>query len=278
MTGLGIIAGGGELPVAVAQSASESGRSIFILSLNDLADDRLAKFPHEKASPGEAGRILSLFRQHGCSDIVLVGKVARPKWNELKFDATAVRKLPKVMSAALKGDDALLRSFVDILEGEGFRVVGVAEAAPGLLAPVGAVGKHRPSPRDEADIKRGIEVVRTLGACDVGQAVVVCEGLVLAVEAAEGTDAMIARIAGLSETIRGTAEKPRGVLIKARKSTQDGRTDLPVVGPDTVKNVLAVGLAGIAVEAGSSLVVNRQAVVERADGAGLFLFGFSPTA
>lgn len=275
MSGLGIIAGGGELPVAVAQSASESGRKVFVLSLNDLADERLAKFPHESASPGEAGRILSLFRQYGCSDIVLVGKVTRPKWSELKFDATAVRKLPKVMSAALKGDDALLRSFVDILEGEGFRVVGVAEAAPGLLAPAGTIGKHRPSQRDEADIRRGIEVVGALGASDVGQAVVVCEGLVLAVEAAEGTDAMIGRIASLPETIRGNIEKPRGVLIKARKSTQDGRTDLPVVGTETVKNVLAVGLAGIAVQAGAALIVNRQAVVERADATGLFLFGFT---
>jgi hypothetical protein len=271
---LGIIAGGGDLPIAIAESASHAGRDVFVAALLGIADERVTQFAHEWVSLGQTGRTLALFRQHKCENILLAGKVTRPKWNEIKFDATALRKLPKVMAAALQGDDALLRSLVAVLEGEGFRVVGAAEAAPGLLADEGPFGKQRPSAQHEADIAVGIGVVRALGTFDVGQAAVVCDGLVLAVEAAEGTDAMIGRVGTLSENMRGTTKKPRGVLIKARKATQDGRTDLPVIGVQTVHNAAAAGLAGIAVEAGAALIVNRRGIVKAADDAGLFLFGF----
>lgn len=276
MTGLGIIAGGGDLPIAIAESALEAGRNVFVAALLGIADERVGRFHHEWVSLGQTGRTLSLFRQHGCEDILLAGRVVRPKWNDIKFDATALRKLPKVAAAALKGDDALLRSLVDVLEGEGFRVVGAAEAAPGLLSKQGVLGKHRPSTQHEKDIDLGMHVVQALGTFDIGQAAVVCDGLVLAVEAAEGTDAMIARVATLSENIRGTSKKPRGALIKAPKATQDGRTDLPVIGVQTVENASAAGLAGIAVQAAGALIVNRTAVIETADKAGLFLFGFAP--
>jgi hypothetical protein len=273
---LGIIAGGGDLPIAIAESAVEEGRNVFVAALQGIADDRVAQFPHEWVSLGQTGRTLSLFRQHGCEDVLLAGKVIRPKWNEIKFDATALRKLPKVMAAALQGDDALLRSLVAVLEGEGFRVVGTAEAAPGLLSKQGVLGNHHPSAQHETDIAVGVRVVEALGTFDIGQAAVVCDGLVLAVEAAEGTDAMIARVGSLSENIRGTSKRRRGVLIKAPKATQDGRTDLPVIGVQTVQNAASVGLAGIAVQAGAALIVNRKAVIQAADEAGLFLFGFAP--
>lgn len=274
MTPLGIIAGGGDLPIAIADSAMEAGRTVFVAALQGIADKRVSNFPHEWVSLGQTGRTLSLFRQHGCEDILLAGRVVRPKWSEIRFDATALRKLPKVAAAALKGDDALLRSLVDVLEGEGFRVVGAAEAAPGLLSKPGVLGKHRPSAQDETDIVLGMRMVQALGTFDIGQAAVVCDGLVLAVEAAEGTDAMIARVGTLSENIRGTVKKPRGVLVKAPKATQDGRTDLPVIGVQTVQNAAAAGLAGIAVQAAGALIVDRSAVIQAGDEAGLFLFGF----
>lgn len=275
MTALGIIAGGGDLPIAIAESASEAGRNVFVAALQGIADERAERFPHEWVSLGQTGRTLSLFRKHGCEEVLLAGKVVRPKWNEIKFDATALRKLPKVMAAALQGDDALLRSLVAVLEGEGFRVVGAAQAAPGLLSGLGVFGKHAPSAQGQEDIAFGARVVQALGTFDIGQAAVICDGLVLAVEAAEGTDAMIARVGTLSEDIRGTPRKPRGVLIKAPKATQDGRTDLPVIGLQTVQNAAGIGLAGIAIQAGGALIVNRKAVIQSADEAGLFLFGFS---
>jgi hypothetical protein len=278
MNGLGIIAGGGELPVAIADSASRAGRSVYIAALQGSADPDVEKYPHDWVSLGEAGRTLSLLRQHGCAEVVLAGRVSRPKWSDVKVDAKGILKLPKVIAAAARGDDALLRSFVDILESEGFRAVGVAEAAPDLIADVGVLGARRASRDDEADIALAIKVARAMGALDVGQAAVACAGLVLAVEAAEGTDAVITRVGNLPENIRGTSTNRRGVLVKARKPIQDGRTDLPVIGRQTVAGVAAVGLAGIAVEAGAALILNKAAVAEAADRAGIFVLGFPPRA
>jgi DUF1009 family protein len=276
MTGLGIIAGGGELPIAIADCASEAGKSVFIVALQGIADPEVARFAHGWVSLGAIGQMAAVLHQNNCNEVLLAGKVSRPKWSDTSFDAKAMLKLPKIMAAALKGDDALLRCFVDIVESEGFRVVSASQAAPALLASAGVLGQHRPSEQDQADTRQAVQIVRALGALDVGQAAVVCQGLTLAVEAAEGTDAMIARVAELPERLRGSEGRRKGVLVKARKPTQDGKTDLPVIGTQTVANAARVGLSGIAVEAGASLIVNKRAVAEAADKAGLFVFGFEP--
>ncbi len=270
---LGIIAGGGDLPRAIAESARASGRDVFILALNGTTDAWARDFPNEWLSLGEPGRAMKAFRAHGCSDILLAGKVQRPRFADIKLDAKGVLAAPRVLAAALKGDDALLRALVDMFEREGFRVVGAAEAAPDLIARPGVMGRVRPTPENENDIAHALKVARALGALDVGQAAIVCAGLTLAVEAAEGTDAMIARVSALPEHFRGTKAKPRGVLVKAPKPIQDGKTDLPVVGVETVRKAAAVALAGIAVEAGGALIVDRAAVVAEADTLGLFLCG-----
>jgi UDP-2,3-diacylglucosamine hydrolase len=276
MTALGIIAGGGDLPIAVAESAVDAGRPVFVVALRGSADEAIARFPHEWAGIGEVGKTLKLLRDHQCSEITLVGRVARPRFSELKVDAKGLMLLPKVVAAARHGDDALLRTLVSSFEAEGFRTVGVEEAAPGLLAQAGVYGRVQPSADARDDIALGVKVVRTLGALDIGQAAAVCEGLVLAVEAAEGTDAMIARVGMLPEAIRGTPAKRCGVLVKALKPAQDKKTDLPVIGVSTVRNVAAAGLAGIAIEAGRSLVINRRGVIEAADAAGIFVTAFAP--
>jgi len=206
----------------------------------------------------------------------LAGKVDRPKFNEIKLDAKGVMVLPRVVAAARKGDDALLRCMIEMFEQEGFRAVGVAEAAPGLICGEGPLGQLSPGAEHQADIARAFAIVRALGALDVGQAAAVCEGLALAVEAAEGTDAMIARIATLKDNLRGTPEKKRGVLAKALKPTQDAKTDMPVIGTSTVRNAAAAGLAGIALEAGKSLIVDKAAVAAEADRLGLFVCGVTP--
>jgi len=278
MKTLGIIAGEGALPCAVAQSVQDSGDDVFVIGLLGAADDRISNFAHAWASLGEAGKMLRLLREKECKRVLFAGRVARPGFAELKTDAKGILLMPRIVAAASRGDDALLRSLSKILAEEGFSPVGVAEAAPALLAEEGNLGRFKPDGDSMRDIVLGIKTVRTLGALDVGQASVVCAGLVLAVEAAEGTDAMIVRAGGLPQNIRGTPEKRRGVMVKALKPTQDGTTDLPVIGVQTVENAAHAGLAGIAIEAGRSVVVERQRVLQAANSACLFLFGFPQEA
>ena len=151
-----------------------------------------------------------------------------------------------------------------------------AQAAPALVAAEGVLGGIMPDAEHRADIERAFKIVHALGALDVGQAAVVCEGLALSVEAAEGTDAMLLRIPTLRESVRGTSEKKRGVVVKALKPLQDAKTDMPVVGVQTVQNAAAAFLAGIAVEAGAALILDKAAVAAEADRLGLFVVGVKP--
>jgi UDP-2,3-diacylglucosamine hydrolase len=273
MTPLGIIAGGGDLPKAIAESARDGGRSVFVIAFTGSADDWVNAVPHEWVSLGEVSKVIKTLRANGCEDVVLAGKLARPKFSEIKLDAKGMLVAPRIVAAARKGDDALLRAVVDTFAREGFNAIGAHEAAPGLLATAGAMGRVKPSSDDEEDIAAAFKIVRAMGALDIGQAAIVCEGLPLAVEAAEGTDAMIKRVADLPAHFRGTSDKRKGVLAKAPKPIQDRKTDLPVIGVQTVHNAAAVGLAGIAVEAGGALILGKRAVVEEADKLGLFIVG-----
>lgn len=277
MPALGIIAGGGELPLAIAESARASGRDVFVLGLAG-ADEGLSAFPREDVGIGEIGKTLALLKQHGCYEITFAGRVSRPDWSALKVDARGALSLPKVVAAALKGDDALMRVMVGIFEKDGFRVVGTAEAAPDLIATAGIYGRHRPDNQALTDIAQAREVVRRLGELDIGQAAAVADGLVLAVEAAEGTDAMLQRLSQLPKTLRGTEQRRRGVLVKAPKPGQERRVDLPVIGVRTIELAAAGGLAGVAVEAGAALVMRKAKIVEAADRLGLFVMAFDPAA
>jgi DUF1009 family protein len=272
-----LIAGGGELPRAVAEAARAAGRAVFVVPLvGSVTEEWVSQFPHEWLSPGEPGRIIKALQGAGAGEVLLAGKVDRPKFSELKLDAKGMLLLPKAIAAAKQGDDALLRFIVGICEDAGLKAISVAEAAPVLVADEGALGRVAPDAEHSADIIRAFKIVHALGALDVGQAAVVCEGLALAVEAAEGTDAMLARIATLRESLRGSAAKKRGVLVKALKPLQDAKTDMPVVGVQTVRNAAAVFLAGIAVEAGAALILDKTAVAAEADRLGLFVTGIKP--
>jgi len=273
---LGLIAGGGDLPKAVAESARAQGRDVFVVALRGMCGDWASDFPHVAVALGEPGHALKALKNAGAKDVLLVGRVERPKFSELKLDGKGILVLPRVIAAARQGDDALLRMLTGLFEAEGFRAVSVGEAAPGLVVDEGALGRFSPNDDHKADMVRAFAIVRALGALDVGQAAAVCEGVALAVEAAEGTDAMIARITQLRDNLRGTPDKKRGVLVKALKPTQDAKTDMPVIGVETVRRAAEAGLAGIALEAGKSLIVDKRAVAAEADRQGLFVVGVLP--
>ncbi len=268
---LGILAGGGPLPARVAAAARAAGRAVFLVGLEGFAErSLLAPFPHAFARLGAAGRILALLRENACRDLVLVGPVKRPSILDLRPDVEGTRILARIGRAAFAGDDGLLAAVVRVLAEEGFSVIGAHEILTEAVGPRGLLGGVAPDAAAMADIVRGVAVVRALGIADVGQACVVQQGIVLALEAIEGTDAMLARAGTLARP------GPGGVLVKLVKPGQDRRADLPTIGPGTVRAAAAAGLRGIAFEAGGTLLTDRAALVRAAEEAGLFLTGIDP--
>jgi DUF1009 family protein len=264
---LGIIAGGGDLPARLMAVCRAAGRPFFVVALDGHADRQLTDgAPHIWSRLGAAGTMLQALRDAGVTDLVLAGRVRRPSFVELRPDWRAAKLFARIGAKAL-GDDGLLRAVTRELEQEGFRVLAVQDVFAGLLTPVGVFGRIGPDETAQADIDHGIRIARGLGALDVGQAVVVQQGLVLGVEAIEGTDALVERCGPLRRM------GPGGVLVKMCKPQQDGRLDLPTIGPATVEKAAAAGLRGIAAEAGATLTLDRHAVVEAADRLGLFVIG-----
>jgi UDP-2,3-diacylglucosamine hydrolase len=262
--------------VRLAAHLAATGAAFFVARIDGMADATLASHPGAAFGLGEMGARFRALKDAGCDAVTFVGLVRRPDFKTLKLDARAALMLPKVLAGARKGDDALMRAILEEFEREGFRIVGPEVAFAGLLAPKGVLGAHAPDGAAHADIARGAGIAAALGAWDVGQGCVVCDGFVLALEAAEGTDAMLARVAELPAAVRGDAQARRGVLVKRAKPIQDRRIDLPTIGLATLEAAAAAGLAGVAVEAGGALIVDREAVAARADALGLFVFGFDP--
>ncbi|MGE3142541.1 MAG: LpxI family protein [Hyphomonadaceae bacterium] len=273
---LAIIAGGGALPIVLAEACAEQNRPFFVARVAGFADPALDRYEGAAFGPGEMGARNAALKAAGCEQVVLAGVVARPDFSALRFDAHGQALLPKLIAAAGRGDDALLRVLVADFEEAGFQVLGAHEAAPALLIAAGALGAHAPDARAEADIAKAAAIAAALGPWDIGQGLVVCDGLVLAVEAQEGTDRMLERVAALPRTVRGAPDARRGVLLKRPKPQQERRVDLPTIGVETLERAAAAGLAGIAVEAGGALVLAKDALAQRADALGLFVFGFAP--
>ncbi len=276
---LGIIAGGGDLPLHIAKACQDAGQDPFVIGLRGWADEAaLAAYDHDWAGVGEIGRVIKALKAHNCDALTFAGIVKRPNFSTLKLDWKGAQLVPKAIAAAARGDDALLRMVIETFEAEGFAVVGAHDAARQLRAPLGPLGALAPNEAHMRDIALAFRVARALGAHDVGQGCVVCDGLVLALEAQEGTDAMLARVPALPDTVRGSPDARRGVLVKLVKPGQERRIDLPTIGQSTVEGASRAGLAGIVVEAGAALVLERGAIAAAADAAGLFVIGLDVDA
>jgi hypothetical protein len=273
MKKLGLIAGGGSLPVEIAEHCQRSGRPLFVIRLKGFAGDGLSPYAGAEVGLAELGKCFKALRRAKCEAVCLAGNVARPDFSSLMPDLRGLAVLPAAIAAARKGDDALLRMLVAEFEKEGFAVEGAHEVMDDLGLPAGVLGAVQPAEEHAADIAQALDVARAIGRLDAGQAAVVCRGLVLALEAAEGTDALLARVAELPEALRGTADAPLGVLAKAPKPIQETRVDLPTIGPATVEAVARAGLAGIVGEAGRLLVLDRETVIRLADELGVFILG-----
>ena len=267
---LGILAGGGDLPARLASACRGIARDVFVVVFEGISDaSSVENADHAWTRLGAVGRTVELLHAAKVEDVVLAGPIKRPSLRAIGLDARGTRLLARLLPGG-RGDDSVLSLIVRELEGEGFRVVGVDDILVDLLAPEGPIGTLTPDDDSRADITAGITIARALGAVDVGQAVVVQQGVVLGVEAVEGTDALIARCGGLRREGSG------GVLVKLSKPGQDRRADLPTIGVHSVEGARDAGLKGIAVEAGRSLVVDRADVAAAADAAGLFVVGIDP--
>ncbi|MBN8991014.1 MAG: UDP-2,3-diacylglucosamine diphosphatase LpxI [Rhizobiales bacterium] len=271
---VGVIAGGGVMPFAVADSLAARGIVPVLFALQGSCDPaRVGRFRHHWISVGQIGRVKKLLRSEGCRDLIFIGTVLRPALSEIRLDWGTIRVIGRILSAFRGGDDHLLSGIGRIFEQDGFRMVGIRDVAPDILMPEGCITRAAPDATATADIGKGREVLRALSPFDVGQAVVVIDGHVVAVEDIEGTDGLLARVARLRGEGRIRAGAGRGVLVKAPKTSQDLRFDLPTVGATTVEGAAKAGLAGIAIVAGHTIAADSQAMIEAADGAGLFIQG-----
>ena len=270
---LGLIAGGGQLPLRLAHRARDEGRSLFVIRLKGFAEEPLKAFEGDEAGLAELGRCIALLKKAGCEAICFAGQVDRPDFSQLKPDLRGLKALPGAIKAARQGDDALMRFMVGEFEKEGFTIEGAQAVDGELLLPQGPLGAVAPGPEHVDDIAKALEIARAVGALDIGQGAVVAAGLVLAVEAQEGTDQLLIRCAALPPAIRGDAANRIGVIAKAPKPMQEWRIDLPTIGVSTVEKAAAAGLAGIAGQAGAVLVMDRAGVIAAADRLGLFVVG-----
>jgi len=271
---LAVICGGGSFPAALADAVAARGRRPVMFGIRGWADPKvIERYAHHWIAIGQAGRFFRLAKAEDCREVLFIGTVLRPPITQLRLDWHTITLMPRVIRFFRGGDDKLLSGVAGVAESGGLRVVGVKDVAPELFAPEGVLGRQRPSERDWEDIGRALKVIAALGPFDVGQAAVVANGNVLAVEAAEGTDHMLGRIVELRRLGRVTSPRCLGVLVKAPKPGQDRRFDLPSIGPRTIEHVARAGLAGLAVAAGSTMIAEPQQVIATADREKVFVVG-----
>ncbi len=271
---LALIAGNGSLPCQIADALVSSGRDFRIVAIKGEADEATRSRASAELGWGEIGRLYKFLKKTGCEDVLLIGGVSRrPDFTSILGDFGTLKRLPVIIRALAGGDDSLLTKVIRLFEVEGYRVVGIKDVAPQLLASSGVLGRVQPKQADWRDVELALTATKKLGELDIGQAAVAVGGRVVALEGAEGTDAMLERCAELKRIGRVRAKGRAGVLVKTAKPNQDLRVDLPGVGPKTIELALAAGLAGIAVEAEMALIAEKEDTLRKADAAGLFLIG-----
>ncbi len=259
-----VVAGDGALPLKLVGILGDRAQ---VCALQGFASPETVRAAAVQIPFGRFGAMVDFGKRQGARQVLFVGGLARPAASGLDLDAYSKANL--ALEVFYQGDDAALRALSDLFARAGLSTVGVLDVAPELAMPAGDLTERGMDARAAADWRRGLAVVRALGVLDVGQAVVVQQGLVLALEGIEGTDALLARSAPLKRP------GPAPILVKAAKPNQDMRLDVPTFGPQTVTGLIAAGFAGAALQVDKTLLVDRDACVDAADQAGLFLHGFA---
>lgn len=268
---IGLIAGNGKLPEQIVKVCKETRRPLFVISVAEEKERQkiLEETPHICLPIGAVGKAMKVFGDENITDILIAGGLKRPKLTALRPDAEGMKLMARLLKLGRAGDNSLLETVIAFFEEKEFRVLKTSDVLGNILTPQGALTKATPDKRDLDDITYAMEAARALGRFDVGQSVTVEDGVILAVEGAEGTDLLIERTGDTRRSDRGP------ILVKTKKPQQDERADLPSVGVQTVINAHANGFRGVAPEAGASLIIDREAMIEKADELGLFIWGAS---
>jgi UDP-2,3-diacylglucosamine hydrolase len=271
MRNLGIIAGGGTLPRRIAEAHANAGGGVFIIAFIGITpDETVDGIDHAWVKLGRIQDTMDAMIGAGVEDVVMAGPIKRPSLSSLDLDGRGAKLIFQAGRKAF-GDDGLLSVIVKDIESDGLRVIAVDDVLGGVLAPAGPIVGPDPDDAARSDIERGIQVLRHLGPVDVGQSIAVQEGLVLAIEAVEGTDAMIARAGPLRR------DGPGPILVKISKPGQERRADMPTIGPDTIRNARAAGFRGVAIEAGATLLLDVDVVRGVAGEGDFFVVGVDAT-
>lgn len=266
---IAILAGSGRLPQILASELVRTNRKVVVVELASDAGPWPDGVKAWHIPPTQISTILAKLREEEAQTIVMAGGMnARPRLRDFRFDRVFFRYARSVALALVKGDDGLLSTAVRNLEREGFSVKGAHEIIPELLAPNQTMTTCEPSPSDEIDIKEAMRAAHVLGAKDKGQAAVARNGVVIALEERSGTAAMLKTLAD-----SGAGYRRSGVLAKVSKPGQELRVDMPAIGPDTILQAWRAGLAGIVIEAGHALLIDREEIIRKANEHGLFVCG-----
>ena len=268
-TKLALISGGGALPVEIARYLKRTERPYTVIRIDGLSDVELNDHPGHTLGLGDFSRLFEILAAEQAKSVTMCGYVQRPDFDAMQKDG----HLQSIQSAGRGGDDSLLRQVAKVIASQGYHIEGAHEANPDLLIGLGLQAGPDPSPEAMEDAQEAMRVAAAIGALDIGQAVVVAGRITLAVEAQEGTQAMLGRIATLNPALRGTLSNRMGVLAKLAKPIQDLRLDMPTIGLQTINDVAAAGLCGIVARSQALLIVDKPAVFARAAELGVFIYG-----
>jgi len=276
-TKLALISGGGNLPVEVAIYLRKIQRPYTVIRIQDLSDEALNEHPGQTLGLGDFSRLFEILAAEQCKAVCMCGYVKRPDFDTMQQEH-GTQHLGSIQSAGRGGDDSLLRQVAKVIASQGYHIEGAHEANPDLLIGSGLQAGPDPSPEAMEDAQEAMRIAAAIGALDIGQAVVVAGRITLAVEAQEGTQAMLHRVAGLSQALRGSLLNRKGVLAKLAKPIQDLRLDMPTIGAATVEDAAAAGLSGIVARAHHLLIVDKAEVFRRANELGIFIYGHDAQA
>lgn len=270
---IGLIIGSGQLTYDLLNKKNDAINPIFSIGINGVCDDETLKICDEIVGLGDIGKIIKIFKKNNIKQVAIIGYIKRPDFSKISFDLVGMKLLPKLLMASKIGDDAIMRIILNEFEENGISIMRPEVLYPNLSAKFGALGAIAPKDADFKDIEKANAILKDIGKYDIGQAIVVIDGCVAAIEAQEGTDEMLKRVALLPSHFLGNTNQKKGILLKAPKTIQDMRIDLPTIGITTLENAIKANLAGIAYYNNKAIIAQEAELIEKANEAGLFLYG-----